>query len=463
MFAIATATVFLYLRRQRRAQPIAMYAQLTQNKGENAVATTAAVLESDTADVKAPRLPSHRPGKQTARQQERNTVPLGAALARRAPKKTAGPMNTPDFKPHVGFRASKTPLDEVLKRLRDFDRVSGASFGSHQANAHLNLAYTLGVDAEPWELYRLASLFSLPRTAFFIENTNDVITGIEKTGLCHGFLAKHGKLKQEFAAELKALGLTKFASTAAWSKSIIYYDPDGYWAEVRGVNVPWYDTREREIAVIVEGSDWMTLRLRRNMDRLAERAKAAPKESQRTRAAEELERLMRYLKGDLYRQRVAQEKEQWEKRLQYVALLERTADFNKELFNLLRKGENIARAAQGVPNVGEGWVSETALVYRLRSLMAPAEVVHHAKLPWLGAQHLDVFVPSLSLAFEYQGEQHFKAIDFFGGERALTATKARDQRKRDLCAANGVRLVEIRYDADIDDALLRSYCSNPGT
>src|SRR5579863_8178887 len=101
------------------------------------------------------------------------------------------------------------------------------------------------------------------------------------------------------------------------------------------------------------------------------------------------------LQGDLYHDRVAKEKVQWDKRIRYVALLEKTPDFNQEAFQTLRRAENIARSSRGIPNVGEGCISETAMVYRLRALLAPVEVVHHGRLPWLGAQHLDVYIPSM--------------------------------------------------------------------
>lgn len=66
----------------------------------------------------------------------------------------------------------------------------------------------------------------------------------------------------------------------------------------------------------------------------------------------------------------------------------------------------------------------------------------------------DFYVPSINTAIEYQGEQHFMPIDFAGkGEdwanEQLDITQLRDQIKRDYCAANGIRLVEILY-SEID-------------
>lgn len=48
---------------------------------------------------------------------------------------------------------------------------------------------------------------------------------------------------------------------------------------------------------------------------------------------------------------------------------------------------------------------------------------------------LDIFVPNLDLGIEYQGEQHYRPIDFFDGDKPIAAQKSfldrvsRDQEK----------------------------------
>ena len=75
--------------------------------------------------------------------------------------------------------------------------------------------------------------------------------------------------------------------------------------------------------------------------------------------------------------------------------------------------------------------------------------VYQYKDEWLGLQSLDVYIPSLKIAFEYQGEQHYNVTDFFGGEEGLKNNQERDARKRALCLENGVTLIEWRYDEEI--------------
>lgn len=48
--------------------------------------------------------------------------------------------------------------------------------------------------------------------------------------------------------------------------------------------------------------------------------------------------------------------------------------------------------------------------------------------------------------FECQGKQHFIPSDFFGGEKRLLETKARDKEKAILCKTNDVNLIYYNYN-----------------
>jgi hypothetical protein len=101
------------------------------------------------------------------------------------------------------------------------------------------------------------------------------------------------------------------------------------------------------------------------------------------------------------------------------------------------------------------WVRE-AEMYSLVKKLFPEEVILREASPvWLGRQRLDVYLPALNLALEYQGEQHYKAVNAFGGEVALQRTLERDALKKLRCAENGVHLVEIRFDDPLTLAALR--------
>jgi hypothetical protein len=69
------------------------------------------------------------------------------------------------------------------------------------------------------------------------------------------------------------------------------------------------------------------------------------------------------------------------------------------------------------------------------------------RVPWLRPLELDGYNEALGLAFEYQGRQHYKHIDFFHRTAdAFEKQKARDKRKQERCNEHDVILLVISYD-----------------
>ena len=102
------------------------------------------------------------------------------------------------------------------------------------------------------------------------------------------------------------------------------------------------------------------------------------------------------------------------------------------------------------------WTREDEL-YRLVERLFPARTIRReASPPWLGRQRLDIYLPELKLAIEHQGEQHYRPVEAFGGTEAFARTQERDERKRALCAQNGVTVVDVRFDAPLTLPSLRS-------
>ncbi|MBO4667884.1 MAG: hypothetical protein J5666_07170, partial [Bacilli bacterium] len=67
-----------------------------------------------------------------------------------------------------------------------------------------------------------------------------------------------------------------------------------------------------------------------------------------------------------------------------------------------------------------------------------------------------IFIPSIKTAIEYQGQQHYKPINAFGGSKTYKDYITRDSEKRELLAAQGVRLIEWKYDVEITEENLRN-------
>jgi len=116
---------------------------------------------------------------------------------------------------------------------------------------------------------------------------------------------------------------------------------------------------------------------------------------------------------------------------------------------ICREAENLVRSRAGVPNVGKGWISESELYQVIKECFPETLVQQHASPAWLAPQHLDVFLPKYNIGVEFQGEQHFRPIEFFGGEEGFRRGQDRDEAKRWYCEQAGCHLIEVSkgYDA----------------
>jgi hypothetical protein len=117
--------------------------------------------------------------------------------------------------------------------------------------------------------------------------------------------------------------------------------------------------------------------------------------------------------------------------------------------------------ARDIAEIVRRWVSEASLFDLVWSRFPDA--VRQWKPDWLDGQSVDIYVPAINVAFEYQGEQHYKPVAFFGGEKGFWDGQARDARKREHLTRQGVALIEWRFDrpvvgAELDRALAFVKC-----
>jgi len=130
--------------------------------------------------------------------------------------------------------------------------------------------------------------------------------------------------------------------------------------------------------------------------------------------------------------------------------LDNTRYYISKEINLNKQLRNFTREYLGLPYVGEGqWIGELSLLKMIRE-ESDVEVVHQWSPDWLSPQRIDVGIPEMKLGFEYNGLQHYEPVEFFGGEKAFRKQKLRDQKKKKLCVENGIKLIEIRFDSELE-------------
>lgn len=66
-----------------------------------------------------------------------------------------------------------------------------------------------------------------------------------------------------------------------------------------------------------------------------------------------------------------------------------------------------------------------------------------------GKLSYDFYIPELRLLIEVQGEQHYRPVEIFGGEKSFLTQQEHDKRKREYAKQNNYDLVEIKYDEDV--------------
>ena len=84
------------------------------------------------------------------------------------------------------------------------------------------------------------------------------------------------------------------------------------------------------------------------------------------------------------------------------------------------------------------------------------DAIYQYTADWLKEQSLDIFIPSINVAIEYQGLQHFRAVDYFGGEVGFEKTKKRDEIKRNKCFEQGITLIEWNFNEPLSEEFIKS-------
>lgn len=65
----------------------------------------------------------------------------------------------------------------------------------------------------------------------------------------------------------------------------------------------------------------------------------------------------------------------------------------------------------------------------------------------------DFYLPEYNICIEYDGEQHYKSVEHWGGDTSFNIRLKRDQIKNDYCLNNNIILYRINHKQNIEDEL----------
>ena len=63
----------------------------------------------------------------------------------------------------------------------------------------------------------------------------------------------------------------------------------------------------------------------------------------------------------------------------------------------------------------------------------------------------DFYLPDFNICIEYDGIQHFKSIEYFGGINGFEQTVNNDKIKTNYCKENNIQLIRIKYNENIEE------------
>ena len=119
---------------------------------------------------------------------------------------------------------------------------------------------------------------------------------------------------------------------------------------------------------------------------------------------------------------------------------------------------------QGCPFCKETRHHSEYKVYEAIKKMFP-DTIHHYRPDFLktnkkGKQEIDTYIPSLKIGIEYQGIQHFKSMDWCGGEKSFENLKQLDERKYNLCKQEGIKLFYVSFEKDLPETYFDKIYTN---
>ncbi len=149
-----------------------------------------------------------------------------------------------------------------------------------------------------------------------------------------------------------------------------------------------------------------------------------------------------------------------------------TKNKNKKYYNEMSRKyrkrrkdlENKRRLELGLPLIGNNFKKEEELLFYVKKIFPNEDIIFHDRSFLRNGMELDIFIPNLNLAFEYQGRQHFefKSTWFWKNYDEFHAQRLRDWLKRDICSWEGITLIEVSYREKLSEELVLSKLNRKG-
>lgn len=96
----------------------------------------------------------------------------------------------------------------------------------------------------------------------------------------------------------------------------------------------------------------------------------------------------------------------------------------------------MCKESKGEKKIHE-YLSSKSIIFEREKFLSSKELKNY---------RFDFYLPSKNVAIEFNGKQHYTAMEFFGGEEGFQKTISRDKNKANFCEENNIELLVISYD-----------------
>lgn len=96
-------------------------------------------------------------------------------------------------------------------------------------------------------------------------------------------------------------------------------------------------------------------------------------------------------------------------------------------------------------------VNQSKVYERLKEIFTNTPILWEYSPQWLGLQRFDIYFSEYNIAIEYDGIQHYKPIEFFGGREKFELVQKRDKLKENKVRANKCILFRLKYSYTKED------------
>lgn len=95
--------------------------------------------------------------------------------------------------------------------------------------------------------------------------------------------------------------------------------------------------------------------------------------------------------------------------------------------------------------------SQNKLLEKLRTVFPKEDFTWEYTSQWLNKQRIDICLEKYCIGIEYDGQQHYFPMDYFGGEEKFKEQVEADALKNQKCKENGFTLFRVKYDYSDED------------